>query len=237
MIFEKSISQVVDENYVYARALHYLGIDFFQNPDSSLSEVCKSLNLNREQVVNTLASFDSNPRISFAYLSKFSLKTIIQYLKHTHSVFVKDRLPYIVHLINHWEGDAMVSSLLPVFVEDFIKHIYEEEDRIFQYVGWLMNVESGAEKQLYTGMIKYQSVDLQEEFLHHKNEDEFADIRSLTSEIQPKGLHERVLLNEIKAFDREMLYHAQIENHIFFPEAVELEKRVKYYINQLSQLN
>ncbi len=134
MVFEKTIGQVVNENYVYARALHYLGIDFFEASDRKLKEICKERGLERQQVIKTFYEFDSCNRFSFEELKSYPIELLTEYLKHSHHIFIKDKLPYIVHLVkkcNHNEG---LKDLLPEFVEDFIKHIYEEEDSTFKYI-------------------------------------------------------------------------------------------------------
>ena len=78
---------------------------------------------------------------------------------------------------------------------------------------------------------------LEKEYIHHEEEDEFAAIRALITSLKPLDLRERVLINEIKAFDREMIYHAEIENKLFFPKAIQLEVEVNSKIQLLSTLN
>lgn len=237
MVFEKTIGQVVDENYVYARALHYLGIDFFEAPNRKLKEICEERGLDRQSVIKTFYSFDSCHRFSFKELEKYPLELLTEYLKHAHHLFIKDKLPYIVHLVRKWNKEGELKSLLPEFVEDFIKHIYEEEDSTFKYIELLCDFKNGCAKAPSHLLINFRNYSLQEEFEEHLEEDEFGAIRSLTSTIEPKDLHDRVLLHEIKAIDREMIYHAEIENNIFFPKAIELESTIGKKIKTLSTLN
>ena len=237
MVFEKTIGQVVDENYVYARALHYLGIDFFEAPNRKLKEICEERGLNRQLVIKTFYSFDSCHRFSFKELEKYPLELLTEYLKHAHHIFIKDKLPYIVHLVRKWNKDGELKSLLPEFVEDFIRHIYEEEDTTFQYIELLCDSKIGCAKAPANLITRFRNYSLREEFEVHQEEDEFGAIRALAATIEPKDLHDRVLLHEIKAFDREMIYHAEIENHIFFPKAIELEDTIGKKIKTLSTLN
>ncbi|MFT4785767.1 MAG: regulator of cell morphogenesis and NO signaling [Cellvibrionaceae bacterium] len=71
----------------------------------------------------------------------------------------------------------------------------------------------------------------------HEEEDEMEALRSLLMEIKVDSLHLEVIKKEIQAFDRELLYHATIENEILFPKAIELESSVKNRIADLSRLN
>ncbi len=237
MVFEKTIREVVEENYVYGRALHYLGIEFFEAPDRKLREICAERGLDRKQVIKSFYEFDSCHRFSFKELDNYPIELLTEYLKHSHHVFIKDKLPYIVHLVKEWREAPGLQGLLPEFVEDFIRHIYEEEDSTFKYIQLLVNINKGIEKAPFSKLISFNNYSLAEEYQHHKDDDEFEAIRSLIPSINDSSLHGKVLVSEIKAFDREMIYHAEIENNIFYPKALALENEVKIKLKKLSSLN
>jgi len=236
MVFEKTIEQVVDENYVYARALHYLGIDFFENSSRKLVEVCRERGLDKQQVIKSFYEFDSSARCSFKELSSYPIELLVEYLKHSHHVFIKEKLPYIVHLVKTYENLAL-RSLMPEFIEDLIRHIYEEEDTTFKYIHVLQEIDKGYEKAPMSRLMRFESFSLADELAHHEEEDELGAIRTLFDLPEGSNLHGRVLLNEFKAFDREMIYHAAIENQVLFPKAISLEKEVLKKVAALSKLN
>lgn len=237
MVFEKTIGEVVNENCVYARALHYLGIDFFEAPDRKLKEICAERGLERQQVIKTFYEFDSCSRFSFQELQSYPIELLTEYLRHAHHIFIKEKLPFIVHLVRKWDRTEGLKNLLPEFVEDFIKHIYEEEDTTFKYIELLSTIKKGSCKAPFSLMMDFEGYSLQAEFEEHRDEDEFGAIRSIASSIDSKNLHDRVLIHEVQAFDREMIYHAEIENNIFFPKAIELEAAVHKKIKLLTTLN
>ena len=237
MVFEKTIREVVDENYVYARALHYLGIDFFENPDQKLREICAEKNLDRKQVIKSFYEFDSCHRLSFKQLETYPIELLTEFLKHSHHLFIKDKLPYIVHLAKALKGNQGLQGLLPEFVEDLIRHIYEEEDTTFKYIHLLSEIKKGTEKAPFSKLMSFEGYSLRAEFEDHQDDGELDAIRTLIPSIDKSTLHGRVLVSEIKAFDREMIYHAEIENNIFFPKAIELEEEVKSKLKILSSLN
>ncbi|NQZ75233.1 MAG: hypothetical protein HRT61_03845 [Ekhidna sp.] len=231
------MEQVVDENHVYARALHYLGIDFFRNPNKKLKDICEERGLDRKTVIKSFYTFDSNQRLSFPELENYPIELLVEFLKHAHHVFIKEKLPYIVHLTQQWDKKWSLKELLPEFVEDFIKHIYEEEDSTFKYIELLCEQNNGVQKAPFALISEFRGYSLRREFEEHQHEDEFGAIRDLMSNIEPINLIDRVLLNEIRAFDREMIYHAEIENNIFFPKAIVLEAEVHNQIRTLSRFN
>lgn len=237
MVFEKTIREVIDENYVYARALHYLGIDFFENPDLKLKELCMEKGLDRKQVIKSFYEFDSCHRFSFKQLEAYPIELLTEFLKHAHHVFIKDKLPYIVHLSKALKGNRGLQGLVPEFVEDLIRHIYEEEDTTFKYIHLLVDIQKGKEKAPVSKMLPYETFSLKDEYDHHKEDGELEVIRSLVSSIDESTLLGRVLVSEIKAFDREMIYHSEIENNIFFPKAIALETEVKNKLKTLTKLN
>ncbi len=236
MVFQKTIEQLVNENYVYARALHYLGIDFFKSPHKKLKVICKERRLDRTQVIKSFYLFDSCHRLSFSELGKYPIELLTEYLKHAHHFFIKDKLPYIIHLAKTWDR-VDLKDLLAEFIEDFIKHIYEEEDSTFKCVDLLCEIKKGSTSAAFKWFKHYEKHSLTREFEEHQQEDAFGAIHWLMSSFQAQNLHDRVLLSEIQAFGREMIYHAEIENNIFFPKAIKLEEEVGNKIRTLITLN
>jgi regulator of cell morphogenesis and NO signaling len=236
-VFNQTISSIVDENYIYARALSYLGIDFYRHPHRKLGELCKEMGLVEEKVIRSFYLFDRNYRLSFKELNNYPLPLIIQYLKHTHSVFIKEKLPYVARLIENQDHNGDLKLIFPDFIEEFIQHIHQEEDTVFGYIEKLLFVEKGLAPNPISALWKYRNESLKRIHSEHQNEDELAGIRGIVDEVLASDLHWKVIANEIRAFDREMMYHAQIENEILFPKALALEERVKRNIDILRDLN
>lgn len=236
-VFNQTIQAIVDENYIYARALSHLGIEFYLHPHRKLGELCDEMGLVKEQVLKSFYLFDQNHRLSFKELSNYSLPIIIQYLRHTHHVFIKDKLPYIAGLIKKVDGQEDLKLIFPEFIEEFINHIYEEEDVVFGYINRLVKVDKGAEPNPAATLWECRKLSLKAIHDEHQDEDELAGIRDLIENGHSTDFHWQVIVKEIRAFDREMMYHAQIENKILFPKALELEQAVQEKMQKISQLN
>lgn len=237
-VFNQTIRSLVDENYIYARALSYLGIDFYLFPDKQLSEVCREMGLHKSQVLKTFYLFDRSYRFSFQELKKYPLEIVLEYLKHTHHLFIKEKLPYIARLVNQYPAYGDLKLIFPEFIEEFINHIYEEEDTVFTYITDLLDFDKGKKINLQAFLKKHDPISLKAIHKEHKQEDELAGIRNLVDESYiTNDIHWQVIVKEIKAFDREMWYHAEIENKILFPKAIALEAMVREKIHQLIRLN
>ena len=239
MLLNKSIGSVVEENYVYARALHYLGIEFFESEHLQLDEVCRQKGISRQRVIKTFYEFDSGSKFSFKELESYPMDLLLAYLRHAHQLFIKDKLPYIAHLVRRYQHAEFwdLQEIFPVFVEDFIKHIYEEEDEVFKYIRTLLFIEKGTVKNPIRDLMTFHDMSLKTIRDEHSNEDEMNSLRDFIENIETTDLHGKVIVNELKAFDREILYHAAIENEIMFPKAILLDELVTERLKRISQLN
>ncbi|MFT6866894.1 MAG: regulator of cell morphogenesis and NO signaling [Cyclobacteriaceae bacterium] len=235
--FDQTISTIVDENYIHARALSYLGIEFYLHPNQKLGLICEEKGLVEEQVLRSFYLFDQNHRLSFRELQNYPLQIIVQYLKHSHAVFIKEKLPYIARLIKNIEGKEDLKLIFPDFIEEFINHIYSEEDTVFNYINQLILIDQGKEVNPAGVMLKFHKYSLKTIHSEHLLDDDMSGIRAFVEDISDPDLLWRVISNEIRAFDREMMYHAQIENQIMFPKAIALESTVNEKMIKISQLN
>lgn len=128
---------------------------------------------------------------------------------------------------------ADLSIVFPLFVEDFIRHIYEEEDELFNYISFLLSIHNNPSGESLNNIYKYGSISLTEVRAHHVDEDEMGGLRELIEEFESKNLLTDVIKKEVMAFDREILYHAEIENEILFPQAIKLEEEIFHKIDLL----
>ena len=237
---KKTVRNLLDENFIYARALHYLGIDFFHCEEATLEELCVDKGIDHKRLIRSLYQFDTKSRIPFGEINEYPLPLVVAYLKFAHQGYIKNSLPFIVGLLKNLNTNQSplhdLIAIFPLFVEDFIKHIYREEDHLFGYIDHLYKTKNGGYREAHQLFFKSEP-SLAEQRAHHQEEDEMASLRELIEEVQMDSLHVKIIVQEIKAFDREMLYHAAIENEILFPKAIGLESEVLLRIQELSALN
>src|SRR5687768_1195761 len=126
---DRRIAELVDQNYVHAYVLFYFGIRFYENSELTLEQVCNQKGLKTDQVIKELQS-PSNMMDTELPLITYPIDMIIEYLKHSHFIFIKHKLPYISRLVesfkaNHEEYlmvERDLKLVLPLFVGDFIEH-------------------------------------------------------------------------------------------------------------------
>ena len=231
------ISVLVDQNYVHAYVLYYFGIKFYDYSELTLGQVCNKCGLKVEQVIREMED-PAHLREADLPLMSYPIDLIIEYLKHSHFLFIKHKLPYIVRLVESFKANhddyKMVERdlkiVFPLFVEDFIQHIYEEEDTLFVFISSLDRATK--EKFIPTKLYFLLERNSVQKFAmeHDVHDDEMLGIRNITKEytLYPNApLHVKVLYNELKDFEKSLITHARIENEILFPKAMALENKVK----------
>ena len=246
--FEKSsVGELVSENYVFAAVLHYFGISFYQYPSDSLEKVCQKHKVNPRLLISELESWAlrKDPSPEELYLNPIEL--LVAYLKKKHYYFVRQELPFLSNLISGIQPEKEYAPLMadlrimfPLFVQDFIHHIHEEESRLFNRIELLQDIEEGnfGIEDALTILEKNPIHLLADQ--HEIHEDEMEGIRRLTKEYfldENAPLTMKVLYHELQNFEKELSIHAKIEDELLFPKAVELEKEALRKIRKKIQTN
>ena len=230
------INQIVDENYVNAYVLHYFGIAFYEYSDKTLEQVCKEKGLNLDVVLKKMYSITEVPVLGPLSLNDYPVDLVIEFLKHSHHKFVKESLTYVSNLIQKI-GDLdlpIVQDLkfvFPMFVQEFIEHIYEEEDTFFNYILLLNRAVENGNNNLITLQDEINKNSL-EKFVkdHDAHDDVMKGIRTITNNYEineATSLHLKVIYSALQQLETDLLNHARIENEVLFPKAVQLERKVK----------
>ena len=243
----KSVFDLVENDFKYAKALNSFGIEFYNHYNSTLNDICSKRGVNKESLVGYRISLDESFDIDIATLNESPINLVIEYLKHNHSYFIKNRLPYIKSLISNLTLEDKkyrffndLKFIFPLFYEDFVDHILEEEKYIFTYIQNLQQFDNKVKDHAKL-FFASKKISLEEEAKEHKEEDsEMSGIRGLTKNYSIKNidnLHLKVIFQELEEFDKELELHSDIENKILFPRALKLQDKVFDEIRNISFLN
>jgi len=247
-VLNKKIAELVDEDHELAQVLFSLGISFYEHPTQTLQQVCVEKGLVAERIVRELELPRENFSRTDLPLASYRIDLIIEVLKHAHYLFIKHKLPFMNRLVcdfkAHHEGYRQIEKdlkvLFPLFMEDFIRHIYHEEDTLFRYILQLERARAGrySPARLYRAMEKSS---LQQSAIEHNaHDDEMTGIRALTHDYRLTAdapLHVKVIYAELIQFEKNLREHARIENEILFPKAMLLESQVKAAFYAKAQWN
>ncbi|AGA78139.1 hemerythrin domain-containing protein [Echinicola vietnamensis] len=246
-IQKRSIEELVQENYVFAGVLHYFGISFYKYEQQSLGEVCRKFRVNPEQLISELEVWAWRKEPSQDELYLRPIEVLVEYLKNKHHFFLRHQLPFLSNIISGVKLPSKYAGLLadlrlmfPLFVDDFIHHIHEEESTVFNTIKKLQGIEKGHYRLEEAIKILDRPSILGMAHDHEAHDDEMEGIRKLTNGYQlteeaPTAI--KVLYHELQGFEKELIIHARIENDLLFPKAVELEKEVKRKIINTIKMN
>src|SRR5690606_14293866 len=95
----KRIAQLVDENYVHAYVLYYFDFRFDEYSEHTLEQACLAKGLKVEQVIRELES-PTHLREADIPLIAYPTDLIIEYLNHSHFLFINHKLPYIAKQVD-----------------------------------------------------------------------------------------------------------------------------------------
>ncbi|MBX2914285.1 MAG: iron-sulfur cluster repair di-iron protein [Cyclobacteriaceae bacterium] len=243
-----SIAELVEQDNVRAYVLYYFGIRFYEYSEHTLEQVCREKGLSLNAVLKELEQPGLNFTESELPLINYPLDLVIEYLKHAHFIFVKHKLPYIGRLVesfkaNHKLYDQVekdLKILFPLFLEDFIHHIYEEEDTLFKYINLLEKAAHGKANPARLYYMMEKSALQQCAVEHEAHDDEMAGIRKITKDYHLTAdapLHVKVIYTELLQFEKSLITHARVENEILFPKALALENQVKQRFFERAKLN
>jgi len=249
-ILDSKLLDIVETNYRNAQLLDGYGIEFYKYPDYNLAEVCKLFNLDATRVATYLLSVpDKTARLEeIGNLYHKTVTELVKYLKTTHRVFMRVRLPFLQKIItqipsHYFDYPQVIEDLkfiFPVFAEDFVAHILEEEEHTFGYILKLENAVSRKFSlvRVFDELKQHSIAEIAHQ--HFNDVDDMAGIRELTNQYkisQHSGIYTRLLYAELKAFETEIKIHSQIENCILFPKALSVEKKLRDQIRKTSELN
>jgi regulator of cell morphogenesis and NO signaling len=192
---DKKVFDLVSDDFRYAKALDSFGIDFFLHYNSTIKDVCLENDLDKNSLVGYRLSMDESFDLDLETLKSSPINLVIEYLKHNHSYFIKNKLPYIKNLISSlsiedkkYEFFNDLKFIFPLFYEDFVGHILEEEKHIFTYIQNLYHLDDNVKNHAKI-FFEMKSISLKDLAVEHLNEDsEMSGIRGLTKNYSIKNI-------------------------------------------------
>ena len=245
-LVRQPLNHLVEEHFVRSATLYEHGVWFYQHGQVPLVDICQAYGLKLPALSRKIAFsrelVAANLRAEaqrFEQLQAQPLEQVIGHLQQAHRQFIRVRLPYMRKLIADLPEEAFddpalardLKFVFPLFVEDFVAHIHEEEDQLFGHLSQLLRAlheEGRPSRRLCEAMGRYALADVQ---AHHAEEDDdMRGLRELTGGYAvhaQTGLFTRVVFSVLQEFEGELQRHARLENEVLFPKACRLEQHVK----------
>lgn len=187
---------------------------------------------------------DFNPQ---PYL-QLPVELLLDYIRRTHRLYLFRKLPEIEQsirlLLQDYSDDHPLWSILLGFYSDYRKelsnHICEEEQHLLPYIDFLLK----AAKQPRTLHSTWQMTRnyAMARFAENHDDDHEKEIGSLYTVIsryeppRTNGTPYRILLHQLRNFERDLLVHGMVEEKVLTPLMLNVEKSVlQEFLNRVKR--
>ncbi len=236
---EKTIGEVVAEDYRTATVFKSYGIDFCCNGGRSVQEACEQKGISPESVFKSLEETKSEAiGRSAEDHNSWPLDLLVDLIEKRHHTYVEkaitDLKPFLSKLVKvHGSKHPELVEIEELFLEsagDLTQHMKKEELILFPFVRKMVAAEKEDRSvpAPHFGTIQSPVSMMMEE---HENEGvRFRRISELSADFTPPedGCNTyKATYALLKEFEEDLHRHIHLENNILFPRAVELEKKLK----------
>lgn len=215
------MSDLICENYPMLLVLSRFGIALGFG-EKNIGEVCRANNVNTctfLAIVNFLSEEDTTAVPAVA--TCLSLDSLISYLHNSHDYFLKFKLPQIrvklMEAISNSTDDVtfVIRRFFDEYVEEVNKHMLYEEKTVFPYVKALLAGEKGLKYNISIFMKRHDQIELK-----------IAELKNILIKYYPGATNNMLnsVLYDIFVTEEDLASHNRIEDSLFIPAIMELEK-------------
>jgi regulator of cell morphogenesis and NO signaling len=235
---EKTIGEMVADDYRTAAVFESFGIDFCCKGNKTIDEVCESKNISKSLLHNDLEKIKANENSQASNYKSWPLDLLADYIEKKHHRYVEDKTPVLkqyldkictVHGKKHPEL-FKINDLFNQSAGDLAAHMKKEELILFPFVRKMAiaKQENQPFPQLPFGTVQSPIKAMMHE--HDAEGEIFRKIEKLTDNYTPPPdacNTYKVTFALLKEFEADLHLHIHLENNILFPKSIEMEKEVK----------
>lgn len=216
------MSDLICENYPMLLVMSRFGIALGFG-EKNIGEVCRQNKVDActfLTVVNFLTEEMSAP---VANINKcLSIEALIQYLHNAHDYFLNFRLPHIrrklTDAITGCPEDVafVIRKFFDEYAEEVNKHMMYEEKNVFPYVRGLLKGEKDSKYNITIFKKRHDQIELK-----------ITELKNILIKYYP-GVGSNLLnsvLFDIFATEQDLASHSQVEDYLFVPAILALEKQ------------
>ena len=219
------MGDLICDNYTLLQVMSRFGIALGFG-DKTVQEVCDMNNVGCRTFLAVVNFLTEDTDRMQDHLSSISVRSLMNYLKQAHSYFLDFELPSIrKKLVEAIEGSSQkeVSYLIIQFFDAFgnevRKHMEYENRRVFSYVESLLNKE------------RPEGFCISEFARHHDRVNvKLTELKNIIIKYFPAHGDNQLLnatLFDIFICEEDLASHNKVEDLLFVPAIMELEKEVK----------
>jgi len=159
----------------------------------------------------------------------FPIELIVDYIRRTHRLYLLRKLPEMeqsIHLLlQDYTDDHPLLCILSGFYGEYKNelslHMLEEEQKLLPYVDFLLDAEeNGLDMYAFYRQSSLYSLDTFTHDHHDDSEKDLQQIRETILQHEPPVTNAtpyRILVQQLHNFERDLLVHGLIEDHVLIP--------------------
>lgn len=219
------MSDLICENYELLQVMSRFGISLGFG-DKSVQEVCSmnQVDCNTFLIVVNFLGEESNH--IHDHLAGLSIPALMDYLKRAHSYFLDFQLPTIrrkligaIDCSSENEVAFLIVKFFDAYVYEVRKHMEYENEKVFTYVEHLLKGECLPDYSIGVFARRHDQINTK-----------LTELKNIIIKYYPSGGDNQLLnatLFDIFSCEKDLASHNRVEDFIFVPAIMELEKEVK----------
>lgn len=232
-----TVREIALEQPSAIRVFEQFGIDYCCGGRKPLGEACADRNLEIKAVLAALETAEKKPGTEVDDWTRKSLEGLSSHIIATHHAYVKSELPRLAQLaqkVVNRHGSTMpelplIATTLVHLDEELTEHLAKEEAILFPYITRLeRSVSNGTPRpQSCFGSVSNPIAMMTQE--HEAAGTLLAELRRLSANFTtpPDACPTfHAFYDGLREFEQDLHQHIHLENNIYFPRAIELEKSV-----------
>ncbi|HNP07804.1 MAG TPA: iron-sulfur cluster repair di-iron protein [Cyclobacteriaceae bacterium] len=234
---EKTISEIVADDYRAAQVFKNHSIDFCCKGNRSVGEACEEKNIDANKLLEEIEQVKQNKPSSTTDFKKWPLDLLADYIEKTHHRYVEEKLPILkqyLHKLCQVHGDRHpelfeISEEFNMSAGELAAHMKKEEFILFPYI---RKMAKSKESKTTLDAPNFGTVQNPVQMMmdeHTTEGDRFEKISKLSNKYTPPadGCNTyRVTYALLNEFEEDLHLHIHLENNILFPKAIEMEKEL-----------
>ena len=235
-VTEKTIGQMVADNYRTAQVFKKHKIDFCCKGNRTLSEVATKKGLNLEILLQELDTVQAHGQGDHLEVASWPLDLLADYIEKKHHRYVEQQIPILNQYLDKLcrvHGDRHpelfeISELFKASGGELAMHMKKEELVLFPWVRKMVEGIADREPLVrpHFGTVRNPIQMMMKEY--DQEGERFRKIAELTNSYTPPAdacNTYRVTYSLLQEFEEDLHRHIHLENNVLFPKAETLEQQ------------
>jgi len=233
----QTVREIALEQPTAIRVFEQFGIDYCCGGRKPLAEACTAGNLEIDAVIAALEEAEKKLATELDNWTDKSLESLSSHIVAKHHAYVKSELPRLAQLAQKVVNRhgltkpelPLIATALMHLDEELTQHLGKEEAVLFPYIARLeQSISNGTPKpHSCFGTVSNPIAMMTQE--HDAAGTLLAEIRRLSENFTTPSdacptFH--AFYDGLKEFEQDLHQHIHLENNIYFPRAIELERSV-----------